>query len=116
MRRTTILRSLSFGLGVALVALGSSSAGAMDDEAAKALLKKSDCTKCHAIDKDKKGPSYQKIAATNKGKADAEARLTKSITTAPKVKLADGTEEEHKRIETKDAQQIKGLVQWILAQ
>ena len=30
--------------------------------AAQALAKKNDCFKCHAIDKTKKGPSYQKIS------------------------------------------------------
>lgn len=114
--RTAVLRSMFVGLGTVVMLLGGQSAQALDDEAAKALLKKGECTKCHAIDKDKKGPSYQKIAANNKGKADAEAKVTKSITTGPKVKLSDGTEEEHKRIDTKDPQQIKGLVQWILAQ
>lgn len=88
---------------------------AIDDATAKALLKKSDCTKCHAIDKDKKGPSYQKIAADLKGKADAEAKVIKSITAGQKVKLSDGSEEEHKRISTSDDAQIKGLAQWILA-
>lgn len=89
---------------------------AMDEEAAKALAKKNDCTKCHAVDKDKKATSYKKIAAKFKGKADAEEKLTKSITTGPKVKLTDGTEEDHKIINTRDAKEIKNLVQWILAQ
>jgi cytochrome c len=105
-----------WGVAVTVLALSGRSALALDDEAAKGLLKKNDCTKCHAIDKDKKGPSYQKIAAGNKGKADAEAKLTKSITTGPKVKLSDGSEEEHKKLELKDPAQVKGLVQWILAQ
>ncbi len=101
--------------GVAVLALGTRGAFALDDDSAKALLKKSDCTKCHAIDKDKKGPSYQKIAADNKGKAGAEAKLIKSITAGATVKLSDGSEEEHKPIESKDAVQVKGLVQWIMA-
>ena len=88
----------------------------MDDDAAKALLKSNGCTKCHAIDKDKKGPSYQKVAKDNKGKADAEAKLTKSMTTSPKVKLSDGTEEEHKKLDTKDAGAVKDVVKWVLAQ
>ncbi|MBI5254873.1 MAG: cytochrome C [Burkholderiales bacterium] len=113
---TTVLRSLVAGLGAGVLMLGTPGAFALDDAAIKALLKKSECTKCHAIDKDKKGPAYKKVAADNKGKPDVEAKLTKSITTSPKVKLSDGTEEEHKRLDTKDAQQIKEVVQWILAQ
>ena len=41
---------------------------------------------------------------------------TKNMTTSPKVKLDDGTEEEHKAINTKDQAAIKNLANWILAQ
>ncbi len=106
-----------FSLAIAAAALSvSGGALALDDEAAKGLMKKSDCTKCHAADKDKKGPAYKKIAAKYKGKADAEDKLTKFITVSSKVKLPDGGEEEHKVIGTKDGKEIKNVVQWILAQ
>jgi cytochrome c len=85
-------------------------------DAANALAKKNDCFKCHAIDKTKKGPSYKKVAAKYKGKADGEEKLIKNFTTGPKVKLEDGTEEEHKIIDTKDAKELKNLAQWILSQ
>jgi cytochrome c len=100
------------GLG-ALVA--SQAALALDADAAQALAKKNGCLKCHAIDKDKKGPSYKKIAAKLKGKPDAEATIIKSITTGPKVKFEDGTEEEHKIIDTKDAAALKNLAEWVLS-
>lgn len=89
---------------------------AIDANAAQALAKKNDCFKCHAVDKTKKGPSYKSIAAKYKGKPDAEGTLIKQITTAPKVKLEDGTEEDHKIIDTKDQQEMKNLVNWILSQ
>lgn len=92
--------------------LGSASA-AVDEAAAKALGKRNDCFKCHAIDKTKKGPSYQKIAAKYKGKADAEEKMMKNITTGPKVKLEDGSEEDHKIIDSKDPQELKNLIDWI---
>lgn len=88
---------------------------AIDEDAAKSLAKKNDCFKCHAVDKTKKGPAYKKIAIKYKGKADAEATLIKQITTGPKVKLEDGTEENHKIIETKDQGEMKNLVGWILS-
>jgi cytochrome c len=91
-------------------------ASAVDEDAAKALFKKNDCTKCHAPAKSKKGPSLKKIAEEMKGKPDAEEKMIKHMTTGPKVKLEDGTEEEHKMIETKDKAELKNLVQWILAQ
>lgn len=87
---------------------------AQDADAANKVLKADGCTKCHAIDKSKKGPAYQKVAAKYKGKADAEAKLTDFLTKSPKVKMDDGSEEEHKAL--KDASQAKNLVQWILAQ
>jgi cytochrome c len=88
---------------------------APDAEAAKSLYKKEKCNKCHAPDKSKDGPSFKKIADKYKGKADAEEKVIKAYTTGPKVKLEDGSEEEHKIIKTKDAAQIKNLAQWILS-
>lgn len=102
-------------LGAAAVAFSGASYAAVDADAAKALAKKSDCLKCHAIDKDKKASSFQKISAKWKGKADAEAKLIEAVTKAPKVKQKDGTEEEHKMVESKDAGEIKNLVDWILS-
>jgi len=37
------------------------------------------------------------------------------MTTGPKVKLEDGTEEDHKIIETKDPKELSNLAQWILS-
>ena len=91
-------------------------AAGVDADAGKALAKRNDCFKCHALDKTKKGPSYKKIAAKYKGKADGEEKLIKNFTTGPKVKLEDGTEEEHKIIDTKDMKEMKNLANWILSQ
>ena len=100
------LLSLSFGAMAADV----------DADAAQALAKKNDCFKCHAIDTTKKGPSFKKTAAKYKGKADGADKILKNITTGPKVKLEDGTEEEHKIIDSKDPKAIKNLIDWILSQ
>jgi len=89
---------------------------AVDEDAAKALLKSNDCTKCHAVDKNKKGTSLKKIAAKYKGKADGQAEVIKSMTSAHKVKFDDGTEEDHKVIDTKDAKQLKNVADYILSQ
>lgn len=94
----------------------SATAAGDDDMEFKALLKKNNCFKCHAIDKTKKGPSYIKIAAKYKGKqAEGEEKIIKNITTGPKVKMDDGTEEEHKIIDITDQQELKRLADWILA-
>lgn len=96
---------------------GSAMAADVDADAATSLAKKNDCMKCHAVDKTKKGPSYKKVAAKYKGKtAEGEEKILKNITTGPKVKLEDGTEEEHKIIDSKDPKAIKNLIDWILAQ
>lgn len=90
-------------------------ASSIDEDAAVALAKKNDCTKCHAVDKTKKGPSYKKIAAKYKGKPDGQEKAIKSMTEGKKVKLEDGTEEDHKIINTKDAKELKNLADWILS-
>jgi cytochrome c len=89
---------------------------AVDADAANKMIKDNGCTKCHSVDKDKKGPAFKKVAAKYKGKADGEAKLTDMVTKSPKVKFDDGSEEEHKAVNTKDMAQVKNLVQWILAQ
>ena len=88
---------------------------AVNEDAAQALAKKNDCFKCHAVDKTKKGPSFKAIALKYKGKADGEEKAIRNITTGPKVKLEDGSEEEHKVIDSKDPKELKNLVQWILS-
>ena len=107
------------GLAIALTGglmIATPAAAAPDADAAQALDKKSGCVKCHAVDKTEIASSFQKTAAKWKGKADAEAKLYDNVTKAPKVKFEDGTEEEHKVVESKDPKEIKNLVAWILAQ
>ncbi len=106
---------------ITLAALFAVPAHAFDEEAAKALAKKNDCTKCHAVDREKKAPSYKKIAEKYKGKPEGEDKAIKNMTTGQKVKLEDGTEEEHKIIKLdlkkpEDLAAIKNLTAWILAQ
>ena len=104
-------------IAMAAMAVASTSAiAAVDADAAAALFKKNDCSKCHSIDKAKKGPALKEIAANHKGKADAQAAIIKAITTGPKVKMDDGSQEDHKIIDTKDAAAQKNLADWILAQ
>ena len=111
-----ILAKLSVtGMLLALAAGMNPAAAAVDEDAAQALAKKEDCFKCHAIDKTKKGPSYKKIAQKYKEKKLGEKEAIKQMTTGPKVKLEDGTEEDHKIIENKDPKALSNLAQWILS-
>jgi len=98
----------------AMFAFSMTASAAVDADAATKAMKDNGCTKCHSVDKTKKGPAFKKIAADMKGKADAEAKLTTFLTTGPKVKMDDGTEEEHKSL--KDPATARTLVQFILAQ
>ncbi len=100
--------------GTALFLSTPAFAQAVDADAAQALIKKSDCSKCHAVDKKKDGPSFKETAAKLKGKAGAEDEVYKHLTTAPKVKI-DGKEEEHKVVKSKDEAEIRNLARWILS-
>jgi cytochrome c len=88
---------------------------AVDAAAAEAMVRQNGCFKCHSIDKKKDGPPYREVAAKYKGKPEAEQRLITHITTGEKAKFEDGHEEEHKIIKTKDMNEIKNVVNWILS-
>jgi len=101
--------------GALLFAIGNGSANAAVNEAdAVKLLKVSKCLNCHDMSKTKKARSYKDIAAANKGDKDATARLTKHIT-VPSQTVVDGEDVDHGIAKTKDAAQVKNLVEWILS-
>lgn len=111
-------RSCALVLSLGVIALGGSgiaqAADAVDADSAQALLKKSDCGKCHAVDKKKDGPSFKETAEKLKGKPGAEDEVYKHITTQPMVKI-DGKEEKHKAVKSTDEAEIKNLVRWLLS-
>ncbi len=109
------LTTLCF-LGVAFASFSSASVAAVDVDAAAASTKRSGCMKCHATDKDKAGPSFKSIAAKWKGKAEADAKLTDLLTKGAKIKTKDGSEEEHKALDSKDAGEAKNVIGWLLSQ
>jgi len=106
-----ILATLTLAAGLMAASFANA---AVDADAAQALLKKSDCFKCHAIDKKKDGPSYKETSKKYHGKADAEDKLTKHITLEPTIEI-DGKKEKHKAIKSTDAAEIKNVVQWIMS-
>jgi cytochrome c len=106
----------SMALLTVLVLAGAGMARAeVDADAAKALMKKSNCGKCHALDKKKDGPPYKKTAEKYRGKPDAEQKLYIHLTTNPKVKV-EGKEEEHTTLKTKKEADVRNVVRWILSQ
>lgn len=105
------LSLIAFAIAATTVSLP---ATALDAKAAEALVRKSKCLTCHAIDKKKDGPSYKEIAAEYRGQADAEEKLIKHVTVPSKVKV-DGKEEDHETLKSDDPAQVKNVVQWILS-
>lgn len=101
--------------GLAAALLGAPVAHAADAAAAEALAKKEGCLKCHAVDKKKNAISLKEVAKKYAGKPDGEAKILNQITTGQKVKLEDGTEEEHKVVKSKDQAEVTNMIQWILS-
>lgn len=112
MKTSALLPALSLATLALLVA--SSPAQALDADAAQALARKSDCLKCHAVDKKKDGPSFKETAAKYKGKPDGEQKIYVHLTTKPKVKI-DGKEEEHASLKTTNEAEVRNVAQWILS-
>ncbi|HTR56767.1 MAG TPA: c-type cytochrome [Casimicrobiaceae bacterium] len=83
----------------AIVLLGAGTASAQED-----LAKSSGCLNCHAVDTKKVGPSFKDVATKYKGKADAEATLTKALT--------EGKGHPATKAKPED---VSKLVKWILA-
>ena len=86
---------------IAAAAVGVAGAANAADETE--LAQKSGCMTCHAVDTKKMGPSFKDIAAKNKGKADAEAKIVAALDSGqghPKVKSSGADN--------------KTLVKWIL--
>lgn len=104
---------LTFSLAVTTL-VAAPAAQALDAAAAEALVRKSKCMTCHAIDKKKDGPAYKEIATKYKGKADAVAKITKHITEPSTVKV-EGKEEEHELIRSKDPAEIRNVVDWLMS-
>lgn len=111
--RTSML--LSVTTSAIMLAFSINASAAIDVDAAKALARENNCFKCHAIEKEKDGPAFKKVAEKYRGKANAEGRLVTHLTSGEKAKFPDGHEENHKIIKTKDMGEIKNLVNWILS-
>lgn len=108
------MKSLSLTAFAIVAASVSLPAAAIDAAAADALVRKSKCLTCHAVEKKKDGPPFKETAAKYRGKPEAEAEVTKHVTVPSKVKV-DGKEEDHETLKTTDPAAVKNVVQWILS-
>ncbi len=116
LKRVLIIGSLvcaATGLGTAASAAGVKAAE-VDVSAAEALMKKSGCSKCHALSAKKEGTPYKETAANYKGKPDAEQKLYTHLTTNPKVKV-DDKEELHDNLKTKNEAEVRNVIKYILS-
>jgi cytochrome c len=84
------------------------------DAATESLMKKSNCFKCHSVDKKKDGPSFKEVAAKYQDKADATQTLFTHLTTNPMVDV-DGNKEEHESLKSKKDEDVNNVIRWILS-
>jgi cytochrome c len=115
MRLSMPYRPLVHVVAITAVFLAAPASAQVDAEAAQKLFKQNECQKCHNPEKTKKGPSLKKISAKYKEKKLDEKEAMKHMVNGKKVKLEDGTEEEHKIIDTKDQKEQANLARWILS-
>lgn len=90
-------------------------AAPVDVAAAETLARQSRCLKCHAVDVKKDAPAWKDVAAKYLGSVGAEEKLYQHVTTGRKAKFADGHEENHPIVKTRDRDRIANLVNWILS-
>lgn len=102
------------GVGLALL-LANAAVAAVDVAQAEMLARQSGCFKCHSVEKKKDGPAYRAVAAKYRDQADARSLLYLHVTSGPKVKFPDGSEDSHKIIQTRDEAAINNLIDWILS-
>jgi cytochrome c len=77
------------------------------------LFANSDCITCHAIDKKMVGPTLKDVAAKYRGDTSAEDRLVEKVIKGGGGVWGTAAELPHPNMKEED---IRALVQWILAQ
>ena len=108
------IAALSLSATLVLAASTGSAQTQVDAEAAEALMKRNDCFKCHAIDRFKKGPPFNRVAARLKTKPDGVATIIEHISSGPMIQM-DDVDQRHKIIDTKDPAELRNIAQWILS-
>ena len=74
------MKLLVAALGASLIFAGSAFGQAkVDAKAAEALMTKSGCVACHAVDKKVIGPAYKEVAAKYKADKDAATKLAAKV-------------------------------------
>jgi cytochrome c len=112
------MRFSNVAAGALLAFSLASPAAEIDEEAAKAVYRSpsNSCAKCHAIDKQKEGPSLRQLTEKYKDNPEAEQKLVDHLTRGPAVKFRDGHEEDHRTVENASPERLRNFVRWMLSQ
>ncbi len=79
MRNTQWMTSMAFAGAIFASGACMADDAVLSNADGLALLKKNNCTACHAVDKKVVGPAFKDVAAKYRGQADAEAKLTAKV-------------------------------------
>ncbi len=77
-------------------------------------LQKQGCLKCHAISRDKNGPSIKDTAKKYRELDDGIAALRAHLANTTDIEV-DGEKEQHKMFESKSDGDIDDVIEWILS-
>src|SRR5580700_5218894 len=93
-----------------MIAVAALAAAALAQDAPK-LIQASDCSSCHAVDRQVVGPAYSDIAKRYAGQADAPAETIVKLS----AKIRDGGGGMTPHPDLSDAQRTE-IAKWILSQ
>ena len=114
MRNDPIALAAAWVLAATVALPPAAQAADIDADAALALIRANGCFLCHAVDKNKVGPSFVQTAAKRRGQADAEDAIYRHLTTGPTIRI-EGNEEQHRIVKPKDEAATRNLARWILS-
>tara|TARA_R110001583_G_scaffold58732_8_gene174889 strand:- start:2419 stop:2760 length:342 start_codon:yes stop_codon:yes gene_type:complete len=77
-------------------------------------LQKQGCLKCHAISRQKDGPSIKETAKKYRELENGKEALRAHLTSAPEIEV-DGKKEKHKMFEPKSDGDLDEVIEWILS-
>lgn len=108
-----ILSLIAVALTAVTVSLPAAANPALDERAADQLVRKSKCLTCHAMDRQKDGPSFKEISAKYKDDPEGVDKLTTHVTVPTTIEI-EGNKEEHGTIKSNDDAEILNVVHWLL--
>ncbi len=105
------MRSIKQALAIGMIGLALVSVDVAAINVQK-MLKNQGCLKCHAISRQKDGPSIKKLAAKYRDDLEATVKLRTHLTSSPEIGV-EGKVEKHKQFEPKSATDLDEVIRWI---